>query len=238
MNDTETAELKTLIERIRADGTTVLLIEHDMKLVMNVCDRLLVLDYGRPIAEGTPATVRNDARHRSVSRRGPAPVVRTKPRKGLDRHEAACSKSPLEVRYGGIRAVKGISLACRRGRDGVLVSSGSQWRRQDHHPQGHRRHARSGRATCAIAARNAPARAFELVRKGLALVPEGRGVFGQLTVAENLAMGAYIRDDGDAVSADRERMLALFPRPRRNACSSPPAHCRAASSRCWRSRAP
>jgi branched-chain amino acid transport system ATP-binding protein len=61
MNPTETATLRSLLERIRADGTTILLIEHDMKLVMGLCDRIAVLDYGRKIAEGAPAAVRNDA---------------------------------------------------------------------------------------------------------------------------------------------------------------------------------
>ena len=60
MNATETASLKRLIERIRTDGVTVLLIEHDVKLVMGLCDRVAVLDYGRKIADGTPATVQQD----------------------------------------------------------------------------------------------------------------------------------------------------------------------------------
>jgi branched-chain amino acid transport system ATP-binding protein len=60
MNATETATLKRLLERIRADGTTILLIEHDVKLVMGLCDRVAVLDYGRKIAEGAPATVQRD----------------------------------------------------------------------------------------------------------------------------------------------------------------------------------
>jgi branched-chain amino acid transport system ATP-binding protein len=60
MNATETASLKGLLEDIRRDGTTILLIEHDMKLVMSVCDRVLVLDYGKKIAEGTAATVQKD----------------------------------------------------------------------------------------------------------------------------------------------------------------------------------
>jgi branched-chain amino acid transport system ATP-binding protein len=62
MNATETLELKKLLERVRADGTTILLIEHDMKLVMGLCDRVLVLDYGRRIAEGQPREVRRDPR--------------------------------------------------------------------------------------------------------------------------------------------------------------------------------
>ena len=60
MNATEKLALKGLIERIRDDGVTVLLIEHDMKLVMNVVDRLVVLDYGKRIAEGLPRAVQHD----------------------------------------------------------------------------------------------------------------------------------------------------------------------------------
>ena len=60
MNATETQGLKRLLEEIRRDGITILLIEHDMKLVMSVCDRVLVLDYGRKIAEGSAAEVQND----------------------------------------------------------------------------------------------------------------------------------------------------------------------------------
>ncbi len=60
MNATETASLKTLLGDIRRDGTTILLIEHDMKLVMSVCDRVLVLDYGKKIAEGTAEDVQRD----------------------------------------------------------------------------------------------------------------------------------------------------------------------------------
>jgi branched-chain amino acid transport system ATP-binding protein len=61
MNATERAGLTHLLERIRSDGVTLLLIEHDVKLVMGVCDRVAVLDYGRKIAQGAPADVRCDA---------------------------------------------------------------------------------------------------------------------------------------------------------------------------------
>jgi branched-chain amino acid transport system ATP-binding protein len=60
MNATETIELRKLIERIAKDGKTVLLIEHDMRLVMNVCHHIVVLDYGKKIADGTPAQVQRD----------------------------------------------------------------------------------------------------------------------------------------------------------------------------------
>jgi branched-chain amino acid transport system ATP-binding protein len=60
MNPAERLALGKLIRRIRDDGVTVLLIEHDVRLVMNVCDRVMVLDYGQKIAEGTPAVVQKD----------------------------------------------------------------------------------------------------------------------------------------------------------------------------------
>ena len=60
MNATEKTVLRELIDRIRRDGRTILLIEHDVKLVMGLCDRVTVLDYGKQIAEGTPADVQRD----------------------------------------------------------------------------------------------------------------------------------------------------------------------------------
>jgi len=60
MNESETRALRGLLEKIRADSVTILLIEHDVRLVMGVCDRVLVLDYGSRIAEGVPADVQRD----------------------------------------------------------------------------------------------------------------------------------------------------------------------------------
>ena len=62
MNATETLGLKQLLQAIRDDGMTILLIEHDVKLVMNLCSRIAVLDYGKKIAEGVPAEVQRDPR--------------------------------------------------------------------------------------------------------------------------------------------------------------------------------
>jgi len=60
MNPQETDNLMKTIKRIRELGITVVLIEHDMKLVMNICDKIIVLNYGKKIAEGTPAQVQNN----------------------------------------------------------------------------------------------------------------------------------------------------------------------------------
>ena len=60
MNATETAQLRELISTIRHDGVTVLLIEHDVKLVMGLCDRVAVLNFGKKIAEDVPAVVQKN----------------------------------------------------------------------------------------------------------------------------------------------------------------------------------
>ncbi|GAB2833765.1 ABC transporter ATP-binding protein [Comamonas piscis] len=60
MNATEKVQLRELIDRIRKDNRTILLIEHDVKLVMGLCDRVTVLDYGKRLAEGSPAEVQKD----------------------------------------------------------------------------------------------------------------------------------------------------------------------------------
>ena len=115
----------------------------------------------------------------------------------------------LEVSYGGIRAVKGIDLAIEPGELVCLIGANG-----------------AGKTTTlrAITGLVPPAggrirydgeditgwRVHRIARRGLALVPEGRGVFAQLTIEENLAMGAYARKDD--VSADLERAFTLFPR--------------------------
>jgi len=62
MNPQETVDLMSLIEKIRTGGRTILLIEHDMRLVMGISDRILVLDHGVSIAEGAPAQIQRDER--------------------------------------------------------------------------------------------------------------------------------------------------------------------------------
>ena len=117
----------------------------------------------------------------------------------------------LEVSYGGIAAVKGIDLCVAKGELVCLIGANGAGKTST-------LKAIAGllpAAAEAIRYDGKPvggARAFELVRRGLALVPEGRGVFGQLTVEENLAMGAYVRSDTAAVKQDLERVSTLFPR--------------------------
>jgi branched-chain amino acid transport system ATP-binding protein len=73
MNAAESAALSALLRAIRASGVTIMLIEHDMRLVMSLCDRVLVLDHGERIAEGAPREVQSDARVIAAYLGGPAP---------------------------------------------------------------------------------------------------------------------------------------------------------------------
>jgi branched-chain amino acid transport system ATP-binding protein len=118
----------------------------------------------------------------------------------------------LEVRYGGIRAVKGIDLAVEEGELVCLIGANGAGKSSTLRAIAGLLPAGAGAVT--YAGRDlAGTRAFERARAGLVLVPEGRGVFPQLTVDENLDMGAYARADRE-VEADRERVFGLFPRLR------------------------
>ncbi len=117
----------------------------------------------------------------------------------------------LTVAYGGIEAVRGVDLRVEEGELVALIGANG-----------------AGKTTTlkALAGLLRPVAgsvryksedvtglaSHVLIRKGVALVPEGRGVFSRLTVEENLAMGAYIRNDRGAVKDDLDRVLELFPR--------------------------
>ena len=115
--------------------------------------------------------------------------------------------------YGGIQAVKGISLEVRRGELVTLIGANG-----------------AGKTTSlkAITGTLPPCKvdghveylgqgtkgmhSFDLVKKGLAMVPEGRGVFTRMTIQENLLMGAYVKDDKASIDADIEKWFSVFPR--------------------------
>ncbi len=121
--------------------------------------------------------------------------------------------SNLKVSYGGIQAVKGVDFEVHEGELVSLIGSNG-----------------AGKTTTMKAITGTlPINAgdieylgnsikgqgpWDLVKQGLAMVPEGRGVFTRMTIIENLQMGAYIRDDKDGIAADMEKMFTIFPRLR------------------------
>jgi len=117
----------------------------------------------------------------------------------------------VHVAYGGIRAVKGIDLAIEKGELVCLIGANGAGKTTTLRAITGMVHAASGRVVYDgqdIAA----LKPHQIARRGLAMVPEGRGVFAQLTIEENLVMGAYARNDRAAVAADIEHKYTLFPR--------------------------
>ena len=117
----------------------------------------------------------------------------------------------LEVAYGGIQAVKGIDLTVEQGELVCLIGANGAGKTTTLKGITGLQPIKSG--TIHYDGENVTGKpAFQLVRKGLCMVPEGRGVFGALTIEENLAMGAYARHDRAAIEGDAERVFGLFPR--------------------------
>jgi branched-chain amino acid transport system ATP-binding protein len=121
--------------------------------------------------------------------------------------------SGLKVAYGGIQAVKGVDFEVREGELVTLIGSNG-----------------AGKTTTMKAITGTLGMnegdieylgqsirgqgAWDLVKRGLVMVPEGRGVFGRMTITENLLMGAYTRNDKAGIQADIEKMFTIFPRLR------------------------
>ncbi len=117
----------------------------------------------------------------------------------------------LEVAYGGIKAVKGIDFAVGPGEVVALIGANGAGKSTVLRALAGLLQPKAGRITYDGAdVTGKPA--YDLVRRGLAMVPEGRGVFPRLTVAENLAMGAYVRNDEGMIERDLQRACRLFPR--------------------------
>ena len=117
----------------------------------------------------------------------------------------------LEVAYGGIRAVKGVDLHVEPGELVCLIGANGAGKTTTLKAiTGLVRAAGGGITYDGVDI--AGLKSHEIARRGLALVPEGRGIFAQLTIDENLAMGAYFRNDKTGIAADVERAYTLFPR--------------------------
>jgi branched-chain amino acid transport system ATP-binding protein len=210
-NSHESAVLAQLIREIRDSGVTVVLIEHDMSVVMHLSDGITVLDHGRKLAEGTPDTIRSDSRViEAYLGRESGAAIRNRAVSSVSRGRSALQLNGLEVSYGAIAAVKGIDLSVGEGEVVTLIGANG-----------------AGKSTTlkAIAGIVRPrageislfgecitgAGAEAMVGRGVVLVPEGRQIFGRMSVHENLLMGAHQRRDTPEVAKDVDYVFGLFP---------------------------
>src|SRR5687767_11838046 len=117
----------------------------------------------------------------------------------------------IHVSYGAIVALKGVSLSVGKGEVVALIGANGAGKTSTLRAVSGMLKPTAGRITLA-GEETTGLKAHQLVPRGMAHAPEGRGVFPNLTVLENLELGAYLRDDKDAVAADMDKSFQLFPR--------------------------
>jgi ABC-type branched-subunit amino acid transport system ATPase component/ABC-type branched-subunit amino acid transport system permease subunit len=206
------AALAKLIRRIADLGIAVILVEHDMAMVMNISDHIVVLDAGRIIAAGKPAEVRRDSRVLKAylgdgeTRARP----RSTPWSGSQDPILSCLK--LTAGYGAAPVLEEVSFSVKPGEMVALLGANG-----------------AGKSTAMRAVtgllrpvtgaivlqdtRIEDLDAHKIAASGLTLVPEGRQVFPELTVLDNILLGAYTRLNVDR-DGEVEALLKRFPRLR------------------------
>jgi ABC-type branched-subunit amino acid transport system ATPase component len=227
MNPVEKDRVRDLIKQLNADGLTILLIDHDMRLVMGVCQQIAVLNFGRKIADGSPSAVSENPEvitaylGRQAEKKGAhvpgaeAPTAVASPRAT----EPAAATEPgsrmlevrdLEVAYGAIRAVREVSFGIEEGEIVALIGANGAGKTTILNTLSGVLRPSSGTArfrNLDLAA-TSPDR---IVREGLVQVPEGREVLARLTVKENLELGAWVRRDAPAVRRELAALMERFP---------------------------
>jgi branched-chain amino acid transport system ATP-binding protein len=192
LNETEKSSLVDVIGRLAKAGNTILLVEHDMGVVGQLSDRIVVLDQGILIADGTPGAVKKNPKviEAYLGKAQTDKVVKLKRKSGQDK-QRMCDIADLTVRYDGVTALRNVSAHINDGEIVALVG-----------PNG------AGKSSLikAIVGFVKPAHGtikFEdediahekspdaIVRKGISLTPEGRELFPSLSVSDNLSLGHY-----------------------------------------------
>jgi len=117
----------------------------------------------------------------------------------------------LQVNYGGIQAVKGIDLEVAQGELVTLIGANGAGKTTTMKAiTGLKPYSAGDIEYMGQSIKGIPA--HELLKRGLAMVPEGRGIFARMSIVENMQMGAYLRNDTDGIKADVDRMFGFFPR--------------------------
>jgi|GEM_PF-12457 len=210
----ETEALGPLLRQIQADtGSTILMIEHDMPLVMSLSDRVYCLDAGTVLSAGTPQEVQDDPAVAEAYLGTPAEQrkVAIAPNRAEDAEaEMLLEVEGLDVFYDKVQVLYDVDFHVRRGERVALLGTNG-----------------AGKSTILKAASGlvtptagtirwkgediTSVPAERLVRLGLGHVPGGRGLFPTLSVGENLRMGGYIYPDEAQVDAEVERVTGYFP---------------------------
>ncbi|HWV10953.1 MAG TPA: ATP-binding cassette domain-containing protein, partial [Pseudomonas sp.] len=203
----------SLFKTLAGFGIAVILVEHDMGLVMAVSERLLVLDAGKPIAWGVPDAVRNDERVIAAYLGGTSYQATPRAEAWDGSRDARLYIKDLVIDYGAAPVVDKVNLVVNPGELIAILGANGAGKSSilqclaGLHPA-------SGGSIVLDNENIEHADASTIAARGLALVPEGRQVFGQLSVRDNLLLGGYSRKEAFDADAEIEAILRRFPRLR------------------------
>jgi branched-chain amino acid transport system ATP-binding protein len=209
----ETSRLAELLHSVRERfHVSMLLVDHDMSLVMRVCDYVYVLDFGKLLARGQPAVIRNDPKVLAAylgeeSKKLPGDVM---PVARIQRDERPLlDVTGLAAGYGGLEVVRDVSLSVRPGEVVACIGANGAGKTTTLRAISGMIRARRGRVT--FAERDVTASSSEkITRLGLVHIPEGRGLFPNISVEDTLRLVS----NSAGHEVDLQPAFELFPRLR------------------------
>ena len=202
-------KLARLLQRIATAGISVVLVEHDMSLVMDISHRIVVLDAGQRLALGTPQEIQDNPAVRQAYL-GEAMQAEARIR-GSRSGKELLGVGELVAGYGAEPVLHGINLQVKQGEMVALLgANGAGKSTLMRALSGLHRPVRGGIHVGGVSLMHL--RAEEIVRHGVVLVPEGRQVFPELSVLDNIRLGAFLYPKD--MDARVEEMLTRFPRLR------------------------
>ena len=206
----ERQRIAALVKTVSAE-IPVLFVEHDIDRVFQIADRVTVLNEGRVLVDGTVEMARNDAKVREVYIGSGTATIAATPRASAARSEQLLAIDGIDTFYGKSHILNGVSFDVREkeivallGRNGAGKSTLLKSLIGVARPQ--------AGSIKLLGENTVQLSSAEIAQRGIGYVPQGRGLFTGMTVADNLALGRLKRITGAGIHWDDDRIVAFFPR--------------------------